>query len=1187
MSYPLQYHNHLITSLGISFDVTHPQSYQCGGIPQGFDIFVIKDFFENFKRTGFSDNNFLTWLHIVNDEIRLAEFETSFTFFAPDIELVVIPAWDCLPYDRSSPHKEILGKRIEAFIKIKEYQKSKKSFVVVTSVASILQFVPPQSFFDDKIIKLEKGIDQSLDQLKKLLINQGYSRVETVIESGEFASRGDILDIFPAGKDNPFRIDFFGDKVENIREFDAHSQRTIQTLDTVDLKPIGEILLDDQTVERFRQNYRQKFGSKTIDDPLYEAISQKRSYPGMEHWLSFFHDHLDTLFDYIPSAFISTDFQLDKACQNHIALIEEYYQSRLQYQQQSQGAAYYPLEPNHLYFDQKTWEQSLSNRVVLNFSPFVSNEKFNFQGQIGLSFTAQAFTAHDNDLTTINHFDRLHKYIQQHQQNTHIVICGYTAGSTDRLFHMMRDHHISCSDILNSWDDLNRISKDQVGLITLPIKQGFSCPNFILITEQDILGEKIIKPTKHKKSPEKFFNLLNHFLIDDYLVHIDHGIGQYQGLETLDIGGAPHDCLKLLYADNDKLFVPVENIDVLSRYGDADALVTLDHLGSSNWQNRKAKVKNRIREIAQDLIRIAALRELNKTDTIIPPEGIYDEFCAKFPYPETDDQLRAIEDVLTDLASGQPMDRLICGDVGFGKTEIALRAAFVVAMAGYQVAVTVPTTLLARQHFNNFTQRFAHLPIKIKQLSRLITPKEASQIKNDLKQGSIDIIVATHAILGKSIEFNRLGLMIVDEEQHFGVAQKERLKQLRSEIHVLTLTATPIPRTLQLSMAGIKQMSLIATPPLDRLAVQSFVLPYDPVMIREAIIREYKRGGKIFYVCPRIKDIDKVIDQITKLVPEIKIVVAHGQMSANELENAMRQFCDGVYDVLLSTNIVESGLDIPQANTIIIHRADMFGLAQLYQLKGRVGRTKIQGYAYFILSEEKILSKNSQKRLQIIEALDYLGAGFSIASHDLDIRGAGNLIGEEQSGNVREVGVDLYNHMLEETVNELRASSDPTVTKAATNWSPQINIGMPILIPETYIKDLNLRLNLYRRIGFLNEKEDVVNFESEMIDRFGPIPLELKNLLHVISLKQLCKIVNVDKIDVGPKGITFSFKDNYFSNPTKLIDFIHKNSSTLSLRADHKLIYRFTNTQSSEIMASEIMTIIINLLEELKTLSGT
>jgi transcription-repair coupling factor (superfamily II helicase) len=637
------------------------------------------------------------------------------------------------------------------------------------------------------------------------------------------------------------------------------------------------------------------------------------------------------------------------------------------------------------------------------------------------------------------------------------------------------------------------------------------------------------------------------------VVHIDHGIGRYEGLKTLDVAGAPHDCLDLQYASDAKLYLPVENIDLLTRYGDAEG-VALDKLGGAGWQARKAKARQRLREMAEGLIQIAAARQLKASEEIDPPSGLFDEFCARFPYEETDDQLNAIADVVGDLAAGRPMDRLICGDVGFGKTEVALRAAFIVAMTGKQVAVVCPTTLLARQHFKTFAQRFAGWPVKVRRLSRLVPAKEAAETREGLKNGEVEIVVGTHAILSAQVGFRDLGLVIVDEEQHFGVKHKERLKELRADVHMLTLTATPIPRTLQMALSGIREMSIIATPPVDRLAVRTYITPSDPVVAREALLREKYRGGQAYYVVPRIADLTDIETFLREQVPEVKFVVGHGQMSATQLEDVMSAFYDGQYDVLLSTTIVESGLDIPTANTMIVHRADMFGLAQLYQLRGRVGRAKARAYAYLTTPPDKPLSLAAEKRLKVLQSLDSLGAGFQLASHDLDIRGGGNLLGDEQSGHIREIGVELYQQMLEDAVAELKAKG--VEEKDARGWSPQINAGAAVLIPEDYVPDLNVRLALYRRLSDAERLEDREALAAELIDRFGPLPEEAGQLLKVVGIKGLCRQAGVEKIDVGPKGAVVSFRGDSFANPLGLVQLIQKNAITWKVRPDQKVVVK-------------------------------
>ncbi|MGB7076901.1 MAG: transcription-repair coupling factor, partial [Xanthobacteraceae bacterium] len=595
-----------------------------------------------------------------------------------------------------------------------------------------------------------------------------------------------------------------------------------------------------------------------------------------------------------------------------------------------------------------------------------------------------------------------------------------------------------------------------------------------------------------------------------------------------------------------------ENFELLSRYGSEGAGVELDRLGGAGWQTRKARMKNRIREIAGELIKIAAERQLREAPQLAVDPGLYDEFCAGFPYEETDDQLAAIAAVNNDLGSGRPMDRLVCGDVGFGKTEVALRAAFIAAMNGKQVAVVVPTTLLSRQHFKTFSERLKGYPLHVAQASRLVSAKDLAAVKKGLAEGRIDIVIGTHALLGKSIKFKDIGLIVVDEEQHFGVGHKEKLKQLRAEVHVLTLTATPIPRTLQLALSGVRDMSIIATPPVDRLAVRTFVSPFDPVTVREALLRERYRGGQAFYVCPRIEDLAEAKSFLDKTVPEVRVAVAHGQMAPTVLEDIMAAFYDGKYDVLLSTTIIESGLDIPTANTLIVHRADMFGLAQIYQLRGRVGRSKLRAYALLTLPAKRRITPQAERRLKVLQSLDTLGAGFQLASHDLDIRGAGNLLGDEQSGHIKEVGYELYQQMLEEAVLSMKAG---ITAPAADKWSPQITIGTPVLIPEDYVTDLPVRLALYRRLAEIEDERDIEAFAAELVDRFGSLPEEVEYLLQIVAIKTLCRRANVEKIDVGPKGAVLSFRDNIFSNPDGLISYIAKHPVGARVRPDMKVVF--------------------------------
>ncbi|MGF1594595.1 MAG: transcription-repair coupling factor [Kiloniellaceae bacterium] len=1099
------------------------------------------------------------WLHVALDDTHAARLADCLAFFAPQVETLVFPAWDCLPYDRVSPHRDIVARRLDVLTRLMQ-PAGERPQVVVTTVNALLQRVPAPEALEGRVMLLEAGGSLPADRLNGFFAENGYYRVETVGEPGEFAVRGGIVDVFPPGQEQPVRLDFFGDDLESLRLFDPLTQRTTGTIERLALKPVSEVILEPAAIERFRTRYRETFGA-VRDDPLYEAVSAARAHPGMEHWLPLFHARLVTLLDYLPEAGVTLDYQAAEAREARLETIRDFHQARrdLEGGGDSGGWIYKALDPAALYLDAEEWERGLAGRPGGQFSPFAAPEGPGLRdagGRPGLDYAEQR-AALQSGGTQGQIYDAVGADIgRELAAGRRVVLSAFSAGALDRLAHLLQEHAGLAGAPLDAWPALAALPAERVGLAVLPVEKGFRFADTLFLTEQDILGERIARAAPRRRRAENFLAEISDLHEKDLVVHVDHGVGRYEGLETLEVGGAPHDCLKVLYHGGDKLFVPVENIEVLSRFGSESEGVELDRLGGVNWQARKARVKERIREMAAELIKVAAARALKSAESMERPEGLYDEFCARFPFPETEDQLRAIEDTLADLAAGRPMDRLVCGDVGFGKTEVALRAAFLAVMSGRQVAVVVPTTLLARQHYRTFRERFAGLPVRIVQLSRLVGAREAAQAREDLAKGRVEIVVGTHAILAKSIAFRDLGLLIVDEEQHFGVKQKERLKALREDVHVLTLTATPIPRTLQLAMTGVKEMSLIATPPVDRLAVRTFVLPYDPVIVREAILREHYRGGQTFYVCPRVKDLEELRERLAKLVPEVKVAVAHGQMAPSLLEEVMTDFYDRKYDILLSTNIVESGLDIPTANTMVIHRADMFGLAQLYQLRGRIGRAKERGYAYLTLPPGRILSAAADKRLQVMQTLDSLGAGFQLASHDLDIRGAGNLLGEEQSGHIREVGIELYQQMLEEAVATARAGARPAGETPAESFTPQINIGMPVLIPETYVADLNLRLGLYRRLSTLVDRAEIDAFAAELVDRFGPLPAEVDNLLHIMTIKRLCREAGVERIDAGPKGATVTFRNNSFANPAGLIDFIQEQPGEVKLRPDHTLVYR-------------------------------
>ena len=1109
---------------------------------------------------------------VARDDVRAARAAEILAFFAPDVEALLFPAWDCLPYDRVSPHADIVGRRVDSLTRLLDEAPARPRRVVLTTVSALLQRVPPRAVFAGSQRTAAVGERLDPDDLVAFLLAQGYGRAGTVREAGEFAVRGGIVDVFPPGQEEPLRLDFFGDELDGIRRFDPTTQRSSERLEAFTLKPVGELFLDDASVERFRAGYRTLFGTTGYDDPLYEAVSAGRRHMGMEHWLALFHERLETLLDYAPGAAVVLDHQAEEARDTRLALIAEYYEARLGLAGgglAATGTVYRPVPPDRLFLDAAGWEGVLAGRPSGQFSPFAAADGgIDAGGRPGRDF-ADVRVRPD-----ANVFDAVSDHIADElKAGRRVVVAAYTQGSRDRLAGVLEEHGVENLAPADDWAAARAQAAGAVAMAVLGVERGFTTPELTLIGEQDILGDRLARAGRPRVRPENFIAEASSLELGDLVVHVDHGVGRYDGLAALEVAGAPHDCLRVFYEGGDKLFLPVENIELISRYGSEQAGAQLDRLGGAAWQARKARLKKRIHDMAERLIAVAAARALRAGARLTPPDSLFDEFCARFAFTETDDQHRAIEDTLADLVSGQPMDRLICGDVGFGKTEVALRAAFVAVMAGKQVAVVVPTTLLARQHFHTFRERFAGYPVRIEQISRMVPAKRTREVKEGLVDGTVDVVIGTHALLAKSIRFRDLGLLVVDEEQHFGVAHKERLKRLSADVHVLTLTATPIPRTLQLALTGVRSMSLMATPPVDRLAVRTFVLPFDEVIVREAILNEHYRGGQTFYVCPRIENLDGMAARLAELVPEVKLVTVHGRMAVRDMETAMSAFYDGAYDVLLSTNIIESGLDLPAVNTIVIHRADMFGLAQLYQLRGRVGRSKVRAYAYLTLPPRQKLTAAAEKRLEVMQTLDSLGAGFSLASHDLDIRGAGNLLGEEQSGHIREVGIELYQQMLEEAVAEARGAPGPG---ADDEWSPQISVGMAVLIPEPYVADLGVRMNLYRRIARLSGRAEIDGLAAEMIDRFGALPDEVENLLRVVAIKQSCRAAGVEKVEAGPKGATVAFRKDRFANPAGLVDFITEQVNTAKLRPDHTLVYRRAWETPSERLAG-VETLMTNL----------
>ncbi|MEY2927180.1 MAG: hypothetical protein RL367_1657 [Pseudomonadota bacterium] len=1084
---------------------------------------------------------------IAADEAAMRALAETAGYFAPEIEVLTFPSWDCLPYDRASPSLRSTSERLACLAALQRPLASPQ--LVITTINAATQRTLTAFRIRQLTATLAPGARIDRDKLAALLQANGYVRTDTVADAGEFAVRGGLVDLFPAGEPHALRLDFFGDEIETVRSFDPADQRTIGTVKGFTLLPASEALLDADGIKRFRSRYRELFGATATGDPLYQAVSEGRRLAGMDHWLPMIEDKLSTLFDHLgDGALIIRDQGVEGAAGGRFEAIADYFANRERALSADPGS-YRPLAPDSLYLSADDWQAQIAARAIHLATPFHEPESasvIDFGVDGPRDFTPER-TKGDNIYDAVTAHS-----IGLGLAKKGVVIACYSLGSRERLSGLLADHKMAGLTFADTWQEAQGLAATgKIALAIIPLDHGFTTPTLAVLTEQDMLGDRLVRRAKRKKSADAFMAELATLSPGDLVVHTEHGIGRYEGLTQIPVAKAPHDCVALTYAGGDKLYVPVENIDVLSRYGSDSDGVALDRLGGEAWQRRKARMKDRIREIAGELIATAAKRALRAGEIMEPEEGPFAEFVNRFPYQETDDQDRAISDVIDDLGSGKPMDRLVVGDVGFGKTEIALRAAFVAAMSGQQVALVCPTTLLARQHFQNFVERFHGFPIRIGRLSRLVPAGEAKITKEEMAQGKIDIVIGTHAVLAKSIAFKNLGLVIVDEEQRFGVVHKERLKSLKADVHVLTLTATPIPRTLQMAMSGLRELSVIQTPPVDRLAVRTYVMPWDKVVMREALLREHYRGGQSFFVTPRISDLPDIEEFLRTDVPEITAVVAHGQMAPGMVEERMSAFYDKRYDVLLSTTIVESGLDIPSANTMIIHRADRFGLAQLYQLRGRVGRAKTRAYAYLTTAPNRLMTEAAEKRLKVLSDLDTLGAGFQLASHDLDIRGAGNLLGDEQSGHIREVGFELYQSMLEEAIMDAKAEGQRVAN--TRDLSPQISTDAPVMIPDTYVPDLDLRMGLYRRLNELEKANDIEAFAAEMIDRFGSLPPATENLLTLIRIKLNARNAHIAKIDLGPKGALVSFWNDTFPNVEGLLAYVARLGGIAKLRPDMKL----------------------------------
>ena len=1120
-------------------------------VPEGYDGFLLSNLFSNAH---------CNILHIARDDRRANLLKAAINFFCPSIETLYFPAWDCLPFDRSGPRLTIQAERLAALSSLSNLDMQKR--LVITTVNAITQRVLPISHIKNLTYELRVGKNTDLSKLKVFLNFAGYLETAKVLDVGEYSIRGGIIDVFPPLTLHPIRCDFFGDNLENARFFSVNDQKSVSSIkEVIFLTPVREVCLGPEHISLFKKNYLKNFGIPSKLDYLYHSVLSGQIFPGYEHWIPYFYDKMNSLFDFIEDPIVSFDSDSNLFLQQRSEQISEYFELRKSNSTKHTKftSIFNPINPMDLYINKTEWKKLTTDFRKIYFSQFkgkMSGQDLDLGGHIGKDFSLERQTE------GVDLFKTAADYLRNMEKDGNLIaIAAYSMGSLERLQKLLKDQSLNELEIFDSCTldsssqmyvflHQNQISPKRIGIGILPIESGFVVPGLVVISEQDILGKRLFRKRRYEKKINDPLHDMAEIGVGELVVHIDHGVGKYIGFKTILAAGVPHDCLIIQYLGQDKLFLPVENLNLLSKYG--QEVGVLDKLGSVGWQDRRAKAKKRINELAKNLIEIAAKRLLSKGVIHTPDPSLWDKFCSGFQFEETEDQDSAIRDVLQDIGSGFPMDRLICGDVGFGKTEIALRAALVVALDGFQVAVLAPTTLLARQHYYTFLDRFKDTPINIERLTRFESTKDKSNVYDKLKSGLVDIVIGTHALLSDNVKFNKLGLLIVDEEQHFGVAHKEVLKKFRSNVHVLTLTATPIPRTLQLSLTGVRDLSLISTPPVDRLLVRTFVTEFDSIILREALLREKSRGGQSFFVVPRVSDISSIADFLNSEVPDVSFNIAHGKLPGPKLDEVINDFLSRKIDLLLSTSIVESGLDFPNANTLIVYRADMFGLSQLYQIRGRVGRSKTRAYCYLTYDREKKMTPQGEKRLKILASINSLGQGFSLASQDLDIRGAGNLLGEEQSGDIREVGYELYQSMLRRAIEKLKADGMNSDYEQEA-LSPQIDLNVPVLIPENYVTDLSVRLTLYRELAFLKSDDELDEFCERLRDRFGPVPQEINTLIDVMSIKNACILAGIDAVKAGAIGLSLSFYENKFSDPEGLMKFIESNKSKIKIK-ENKII---------------------------------
>ncbi|MGH1462664.1 MAG: transcription-repair coupling factor [Neptuniibacter sp.] len=1079
-------------------------------------------------------------LVICNDTNQANRLHDEVNFFdSTNLEILSFPDWETLPYDTFSPHQDIISERITTLNKLPNLSQG----VLIVPLSTLMHRTAPSDFIAAHCFDIKIGDTINPEHLRKQLTNAGYHAVETVLEHGEFAIRGAIIDLFPTGSEFPFRIELFDDEIETLRTFDPESQRSIQKIEFINLLPAKEFPFDSRAISGFKSRWRERFDVDYRKCPIYTNINDGLASPGIEYYLPLFFEECSSLFNALPeNTQIFVDDALETAAEQFSTEVNE------RYEQRRYDITNPVLSPNELFLSTNELFAALKNYGRITLSNESCEDK---AGHLNLNCDQPPILTVDSQLK--EPLSALQKFLKERDGS--VLFCAESAGRRESLLDLFSRINIK-PPLVESWQAF-KSSEFELAITEFPLERGLSIPGQVhLITETQLFGHQVFQRRRRSKEQEQndqVIKNLSELNTGSPVVHLDHGVGRYLGLQTISLEGETNEFLTLEYADEAKLYVPVSSLHLISRYtGAGDEHAPLHRLGTEQWSKAKRKAAEKARDAAAELLDIYARRAARKGFQFKDPDEQYLQFASTFPFEETPDQSAAIGNVIRDMTSVQPMDRLVCGDVGFGKTEVAMRAAFIAALGGKQIAILVPTTLLAQQHFQNFQDRFADWPVNIELISRFRTGKQQNSITNKLENGSVDIIIGTHKLLSGDIKFKNLGLVIIDEEHRFGVQQKERLKSLRAEVDILTLTATPIPRTLNMAMSGIRDLSIIATPPARRLSVKTFVRFSDTTLIKEAILRELLRGGQVYYLHNEVKSIEKTAEELRELVPEARIGIGHGQMRERELEKVMSDFYHKRYNILLCTTIIETGIDIPNANTIIIDRADKFGLAQLHQLRGRVGRSHHQAYAYLLTPHKKSMTKDAIKRLEAIETSHDLGAGFTLATHDLEIRGAGELLGEEQSGQMQTVGFTLFMEMLEQAIESIKEGKTPNMDQPLKQ-GPEVNLHLSALIPDDYLPDVHSRLIMYKRIANASSNKALKELQVEMIDRFGLLPEQVKTLFKITEIKLRAESMNIVKIDAGNQLGRIEFSTDAKVDPLTLVKMVQNQPQKYKLEGADKL----------------------------------